>query len=160
MLCTTLKPNGKFCMGLRFKLTEGIVRLECISLLKSHLIFCLLSGYLHLFCTQMCTVFKGKKWKCDSDNLFKRKLVVYFVLHYSSKRFFRTGFDPELRWQIYLRDTDNLFFVCTHAIEIRRVFLFVSIIFMLEKVFVRFLSKWTPKNKDFLTNFQWNIFLI
>ena len=32
----------------------------------------------------------GKKnnWKCDSKELFERKLVVYFVLHYSRKRFF------------------------------------------------------------------------
>ena len=32
----------------------------------------------------------GKKdnWKCDSQELFERKLVVYFVLHYSRKRYF------------------------------------------------------------------------
>ena len=32
----------------------------------------------------------GKKnnWKCDNQELFERKLVVYFVLHYSKKRFF------------------------------------------------------------------------
>ena len=32
----------------------------------------------------------GKKnnWKCDSQELFERKVVVYFVLHYSRKRFF------------------------------------------------------------------------
>ena len=32
----------------------------------------------------------GKKnnWKRDSQELFERKLVVYFVLHYSRKRFF------------------------------------------------------------------------
>ena len=32
----------------------------------------------------------GKKnnWKCNSQELFERKLVVYFVLHYSRKRFF------------------------------------------------------------------------
>ena len=32
----------------------------------------------------------GKKnnWKCESQELFERKLVVYFVLHYSRKRFF------------------------------------------------------------------------
>ena len=29
-----------------------------------------------------------KNWKCDSQELFDRKLVVYFVLHYSRKRFF------------------------------------------------------------------------
>ena len=30
----------------------------------------------------------GKKnnWKCDSQELFETKLVVYFVLHYSRKR--------------------------------------------------------------------------
>ena len=33
----------------------------------------------------------------DSQELFERKLVVYFVLHYSRKRFFRKGFDAELR---------------------------------------------------------------
>ena len=32
----------------------------------------------------------GKKnnWKCDSQELFERKLVVCVVLHYSMKRFF------------------------------------------------------------------------
>ena len=32
----------------------------------------------------------GKKnnWKCNSQELFERKLVVYFVLHYSRKKFF------------------------------------------------------------------------
>ena len=39
----------------------------------------LLSGYLYLFCAQLCTV-------CDSQELFERKLVVnYFVLYYSRK---------------------------------------------------------------------------
>ena len=31
---------------------------------------------------------KKKNWKCDSQGLFERKLVVYFVLHYARKRFF------------------------------------------------------------------------
>ena len=31
---------------------------------------------------------KENNWKCDSQELFERKLVLYFVLHYSSKRFF------------------------------------------------------------------------
>ena len=30
---------------------------------------------------------KKKNWKCDSQGLFERKLVVYFVLHYARKRF-------------------------------------------------------------------------
>ena len=34
-----------------------------------------------------------KKWKCDSEELFERKLVVSFVLHYLRSRFFRKGFD-------------------------------------------------------------------
>ena len=40
----------------------------------------------------------GKKnnRKCDSQELFENKLVAYFVLHYSRKRFFRKGFDPEI----------------------------------------------------------------
>ena len=31
---------------------------------------------------------KENNWKCDSEELFERKLVVHFVLHYSRKRFF------------------------------------------------------------------------
>ena len=33
-----------------------------------------------------------KKWKCDSEELFERKLVVYFVLHYSPARIIRKEF--------------------------------------------------------------------
>ena len=31
---------------------------------------------------------KNNNWKCDSQELFERKVVVYFVLHYSRKGFF------------------------------------------------------------------------
>lgn len=37
-----------------------------------------------------------------SQELFKRKLVVYLMLYYSRKNFFRKGFDPKLQWEIYL----------------------------------------------------------
>ena len=69
-----------------------------LCLLKSHLIFCLLPGYLHLVVLNSAQS-SGQKnnWKCDSLELFERELVVYFVLHYSRNRFFRKGFDPELR---------------------------------------------------------------
>ena len=61
---------------------------------------CLLKS--HLSCLAVCIYFvlnsaqsSGReKWKCDSEELLERKLVVYFVLHYSQKRFFRKGFDP------------------------------------------------------------------
>ena len=40
-------------------------------------------------CDQLCTVSRLKKdWKSDNQELVERKLVVYFVLHYSRKRFF------------------------------------------------------------------------
>ena len=40
---------------------------------------------------------KKNNWKCNSQELFERKLVVYFVLHYSRKRFFmETVSDPEI----------------------------------------------------------------
>ena len=42
-----------------------------------------------------CIVFRQKNnWKCDSEELLERKLVVYFVLR---KRFFRKEFNLELR---------------------------------------------------------------
>ena len=79
LFCVTLKPNGKFCMGLK-----GIERLES-SVFNE--VVSQLSSNLHVFCTQVCTVFRSKKRECDSEELFERKLVVSFVLHYS--RFFR-----------------------------------------------------------------------
>ena len=84
----------------------------------------------------------GKKnnWKCDSQDLFERKRVVHFVLHYSRKNFFRKGFDPEIYFAAY----DNLhdWVSCLHARnEIGKVFLplmantlFVSINLSLKKV--------------------------
>ena len=51
VLYTRLKPNGKFRMGLK-----GIERLECITLFTE--VASQLSGNLHLFCTQLCTVFR------------------------------------------------------------------------------------------------------
>ena len=52
---------------------EGIERLECIAVFTE----VALSGNLHSFCTQLCTI-----WKCDSDELLERKLVVSVLLHY------------------------------------------------------------------------------
>ena len=46
VLCTTLKPNGKFCMGVN----EG-ERLECITVFTE--VASQSSGNLHLFCTQL-----------------------------------------------------------------------------------------------------------
>ena len=40
-------------------------------------------------------------WKCDNQELFERKLVVYFVLDYSRKRFFRKVFDLESYFVAY-----------------------------------------------------------
>ena len=54
VLCTTLKSNGKFCMGLTN--TEGMERLEYITVFTE--VASKLSGNLYLFCTQPC---KGKK---------------------------------------------------------------------------------------------------
>ena len=56
LLCTTPKPKGKFCMGVK-----GIERLEGITLF--------------------------------TEVALERKLVVYFALCYSRKRFFQKGFD-------------------------------------------------------------------
>ena len=46
----------------------------------------------------------GKKnnWKCDNQELFERKLVDYFMLHYSRKSFFRKGFEPEIYFVAYM----------------------------------------------------------
>ena len=51
-------------------------------------------------CTEVASLLSGqslgeKKWKCENGELFEIMLV-YFVPHYSRKRFFRRGFDPEL----------------------------------------------------------------
>ena len=54
VLCTSLKPNGKFCMGLK-----GIERLECITVFAE--VASQLSGNLHLICTQLCALFRLKK---------------------------------------------------------------------------------------------------
>ena len=32
---------------------------------------------------------KKNKWQCESEEFFERRFVVYVVLHYSRKRFFR-----------------------------------------------------------------------
>ena len=63
---------------------------------------CLLKSHLNCLAIYIYFVLKSaqssdkKKLKCDSEGLFERKLVVYFVLHYSRSRFFRKGFDPEV----------------------------------------------------------------
>ena len=66
---------------------KGIERLECITLFTE--VASQLSGNLHLFVLNS-EQSSGKKnnWKCDSQELFERELVVYFLLHYSRKRFF------------------------------------------------------------------------
>ena len=79
VLYTRLKPNGKFRMGLK-----GIEHLDYITL------FTQLSGNLHLFVlnSEQSSGKKKINWKCDSQELFERDLDVYFLLHYSRKRFF------------------------------------------------------------------------
>ena len=52
LICTTLKPSGKFCMGV----IEGIERIECITAFTE--VASQLSDNLHLFCGQPCTVFR------------------------------------------------------------------------------------------------------
>ena len=48
-------------------------------------------------CTRLCTVFRQKNsWKCDSQELFERKLVVYFVLIIQGKGSSWKRFDPEI----------------------------------------------------------------
>ena len=59
----------------------------------------LLSGlaiYIYFVLNSAQSSGKKSNWKCDSEELFERKLVVYFVLHYSRERFFRKGFNLEL----------------------------------------------------------------
>ena len=79
---------------------KGIERLECITVFtKSHL--SLLLSYIYLYSTLYSFQVK-KNWKCDSEELLERKLVVYFALHYSRKRFFRKRFDLELwDWSLF-----------------------------------------------------------
>ena len=77
---------------------EEIERLECICVYQSR---SQLSGNLHYFVLNSAQSSGKKNWKCDSEELFKRKLVVYSVLHYSRKRFFRKGVLPDLS-EIYL----------------------------------------------------------
>ena len=45
---------------------------------------------------------KKKNWKCYSQELLERKLVDYFVHHYSRRRFFRKGFEPEIYFAAYM----------------------------------------------------------
>ena len=45
---------------------------------------------------------KNNNWKCDSQELFETKLVDYFVHHYSRRRFFRKGFEPEIYFVAYM----------------------------------------------------------
>ena len=89
VLYTRRKPNGKFHMDLK-----GVERLECITLFTE--VAFQLSGNFIYFVLNFARSSGKKNWKCDSEELFERKLV-YFVLHYSRKRFFRKGFHPELR---------------------------------------------------------------
>ena len=78
VLCTGLKPNAKFCMGLK-----GIQRLECITVVTE--VAAQLFGNFHLFCTQLCTVsVQEKKWKRDSTkNYLKESLlsILCFIIH-------------------------------------------------------------------------------
>ena len=76
-----------------------------LCLLKSHL-GCL-AVYIYFVLNSAQSSGKRKNWKCDSEELFERKLIVYFVLHYSRKRFVRKGFDPELwDWNLFNCNTD------------------------------------------------------
>ena len=63
---------------------------------------CCLDIFIYLLATLQSP--QEKKWKCDSQELFERKLFVYFLLYYSKKRLFRIGFDPEIYFVAY----DNL----------------------------------------------------
>ena len=85
MLCTTLKSNGKFCMGLTN--IEGIERLECITVFTE--VASQLSGNLHLFFTELCSLQVKKNLKCDSEEFFERKLDVSFAVLYLRSRSFR-----------------------------------------------------------------------
>ena len=74
VLYTRLKPNGKFCRGL-----EGIECLECFTLFTEDA--SQLSGNLHLFCAQLCTVFR--KTKVTVKNYLKESLLslLCFIIH-------------------------------------------------------------------------------
>ena len=64
MLCTTVKSNGNFFIGLTN--IKGIERLECITvLLKSHL--SCLAIYIHFVLNFAQSSDKKKNWKCDSE---------------------------------------------------------------------------------------------
>ena len=110
LLCRTLKPNDKFS-GIKAPSNELRQQSSRSSRDQSELYFqyfvtnialCTtlkpngkISG--NLWVQQSQVKKKGKKnWKCDSQELFERKLVDYFVHHSSRKRFFRKGFEPEV----------------------------------------------------------------
>ena len=59
----------------------------------------------------------GKKnnWKCDGQELFERKRAVYFLLHYSRKRFFMEGFEPEIYFVAITYGNLRRLSSCLHA---------------------------------------------
>ena len=79
MLCTTLKPNSKFCMGLTN--IEGIERLECICVYLSR---SKLSGNLHYFVFNSAqSSGKKKNGNVTVKNCFKESLlsILCFIIH-------------------------------------------------------------------------------
>ena len=133
MLCTTLKRNEKFSGSLWVD-REGIEHLKWICDL------CCLAICIYLYSTLHSFQIKNNKWKFDNQELFERKLAVYFVLHYSSKTFFRKGYDPEIYFDAYGSLT-RLGFLCSRTqrnrmglLPLIANMLFVSSHFSLEKV--------------------------
>ena len=98
VLCTALKPNGKFSGNFNkeglSKDREGIEDLYWICDL------CCLAIFIYLYSTLHNLQVKNN-WKRNNEELFERKLVVYLVLHYSRKKFFRKGFDLEIYFVAY-----------------------------------------------------------
>ena len=74
--------------------------------------------FIFILCSTLHSLQVKNNWKCDSQELFERKLVVYFVLHYSRKG--SSGKDLILKF-ILLRMVINFdmigFLVFTHSIE-------------------------------------------
>ena len=107
-LCTTLKPNGKFCMGLRFKLIEGIVRLECICVYWSRISFSVYCLAIYIYFVLNSAQSSGKKnGNVTVKKYLKKSLlcILCFIIQGEGRKVFV----PELWWEIYLHDTHNLF---------------------------------------------------
>ena len=94
---------------------------------------CCLAIYNFIYLYSTLHQSSGKKKQLEiwlilvSQELFERELVVHFLLHHSRKSFVRKGFDPEIRWEIYLVTyrgylTRSVLLVCTHGMPDRKVF--------------------------------------